>query len=248
MDELSPDVQDGLSRRRLLITATTAVVGALATPLWGNATPRIATAYKDRRTVVSEMFDFATHLGFTKTDLLAEDYRRLLPEAVSKQVGEINEYMRKHHFPDFSQSHVCQVSDRFFYTALHDDRFNACAAFYRGQSGARTMMEGPTLVGLAMVTRLLKNTKGLTSRDLRDLLYPQTLITRSQGTFQTGYQTADKYTSREGIVTVNYDNRKYDEETKTGEGVISVTAIRDRLGDRSVVVDNKTFDITYRTA
>lgn len=194
------------------------------------------------------MFELAEQMGFRKSRLLAEEYLPLVSAPVQRHIKLVNDMMKKGHFPHLEQSNVCRVDDLFFYTAIHEDNFNACAAFFSKSGGARTLMEGPTLVGLNLAAQQLKQQEGYTSTECRDLLYPFKLNSRSVGTFQKGYLTPDDYQTQNGKVTIKYVNSENDSDRKSGEGIITVTAVRDRRGDRRVVLDEQNFAVTYKYA
>ena len=230
-----------LTRRGLIITAITGVVGCSLTTLCEE----YAGAQGSAPSVADYMFDFARQVGFARSPLNIHDYKGILHEDVQTQVDAANTKMYRGNFIYIDTASVWRADNDFFYTAIHRDRFNACAAFFDKQTGIRTMMEGPTLVGLSLASRYLKGLKHYDSSDSHDLLYPQKAVSLSAGTFQKGYQQPDIYRSENGIVRVGYTNLSHDEDTKKGKGRINVIGIEDHEGDRKVVL-NQDFSVSYQ--
>jgi hypothetical protein len=240
------NMQEGtpLSRRGFLIATVVSVAGLTLT------SPFEEVAGAQSGGVYDFMDEYASQLGFTQESDLIAQYMENLPGSLRSEVVKVNTKMKLGGFNDFSSSNVCVAEQErlFFYTATHDDEFNACAAFYnRRYAQHRDMMEGPTLIGLAMAARYLRTQKNYSSDACRSLLYPAHALKSSAGTFEKGYAIPDEFKADRGVVKVDYKNLTHDASKKRGKGKITVVGIDDREDDRKVVL-NKDFTINYDVA
>ena len=232
-----------LTRRRLIITAITGVAGFS----FAAFCEEHAWAQGQTGDVSDFMKEYADQLKYAKKSVIS-DYQQSLASNVRGEVTLMNKKMRRNNFTDWDGSNVYREEQTLFYTAGHEDNFNACTAFYDldQPTTLRTAMEGPTLVGLAIAAQIYRGQKNYSSEATQRLLYPRNVVTASAGTFQKGYFQPDQFKSKDGVVKVDYKNLSYDPSAKTGKGKITVVGIEDHEGDRRVTL-NKDLSINYQT-
>ena len=233
-----------LTRRSLIITAITGVVGFS----FAGFCEEHAWAEGENGDVNDFMLAYADQLGYSKNDLIAS-YQDRLPSNVRDETIAMNRKMRRWHFTDWDNSNVYREEQTLFYTAGHADNFNACTAFYDLDQpiALRTAMEGPTLVGLAVAAHICRSQKNYSRDATRGLLYPVKATTSSAGTFQTGYAPnhKDKIITKNGHGEVGYENILFNPSTKTGKGKITVTFVEDNNGNPRIAL-NKAVHIKYQ--
>jgi len=231
--------------RRLFLTVTiTGFAGMFSIPLFEE---EAEAQVRDSGGVVAYMRTFAAETGFVSSGQTIDAYKQNLSKAKQEDVNKVIAKMKLSHFNDFGASvHSFGSEGRFFYTAKHQDRFDGCAGFYDGQNSTnRAVMEGPTLVGLALAAQLLKQENKYTTEAARRQLYPTKIGKNSRGNFTKGFEHPDTHYTQDGVFHSNYVAGKMDPVTKEGVGTITITAIHERKNVRKVVLD-KDLDIKYR--
>jgi hypothetical protein len=190
--------------------------------------------------VIAYVGRLATAVGTTTLANLISEYiaKNVVSKNLRNEVTQVNIHMAKEGgFDDLSVSVVYGKFGYFFYAARHNDKFNICIPFFdasRVNKSIITMVEGPSVVGLALAAERIAQKRS--KDDANAVLLPQVALQRSVGTFQTGYSQPDRYTTKVGTVDIGYQSNG------KGEGTVNVRAIR---SNPNQVLLDENYDITY---
>ncbi|HYR07992.1 MAG TPA: hypothetical protein VEQ60_09495 [Longimicrobium sp.] len=208
--------RDAVSRRSFLMSSVTGAAALTLAPFRSI----FAAEAVQVSAVLPFVGRFAYAIGTTVVaDLVSEYVRQRGNTWLTRQINQINDFMYRGNFIDFTRSRVRSTGRGILYPVVHRDRFNTCVAFHNVQrpDPQPPMIEGPTVVGLTLAAEEIARNSG--SQRARQILYPTRTISRGQGVFEGDYATPDVYeTEGGGRLAMNYRN------AGPGRGSIAVFA------------------------
>lgn len=181
------------------------------------------------------MFTNAMGGGISKHNI--DTFVNQVPDRVRRNIAETNRMMIQGGFDNFRAARVYGFGNYFYYPVINKDGYNICMPFFstgKTDTAYVTMVEGPSLVGLALSARdYTASTSAVASRRV---LLPTFRIRNSVGTFRAGYVEPDEYYTTVGKMVIDYDT--------VGKGVGTVHVISTRTNPKSLLMDKK-YNLKY---
>lgn len=165
-------------------------------------------------------------------------YAGKLPGNLDEAVANANRTLQQGGFTNFRQSYPYVMSTHLFYPVFSVDGQNVCMPFFTrlNRDPYVTMIEGPSMLGLALAATAYANLRG--HQATAEAFLPVQLLRHSIGNFKNGYSEPDLYRTARGSVWMNYSSH--------GDGTGTVRVVGDSINPRGTLWDQK-YDITYLT-
>lgn len=158
------------------------------------------------KVVLTWFIDFTTKVGINVVSKTINDWFASQGEAEKDVISDTNKMMEESGFTQFDGRKVYEKNGVYCYEVGHNDNFNGCCPFYSGLKSANlTIVEGPTVMGLALAAEQLREQKGYDENATADALIPIQQYQRpNQNAFGYNYDQPFVALTNFGSIMVDY--------------------------------------------
>jgi len=186
-------------------SATVAVIAASSTLVsCGTAAPVVQQVVtQGAKTVVFWFAQYIAKIGAEKAFDKILDFAQSRDSAEKEEIDKVNKMMEANGFEKFDGHKVYLRNGIYTYDVGHNDNFNGCAVLYDSMIKPTSLIEGPTVIGLAKAAEEYR--EAISAQETASALLPITEYQKpNQNAFSKSYDQEYVAITDFGSVIVDY--------------------------------------------